>query len=237
MSQAPSPSQRGRRVTTKQRNPLVPFYWAVGAIVILGVAFLITFAARGGFGGSTVTPVNAPVGQTDDGFWYKGDPDAPVTVIKYSDFQCPSCGFYVQRMSSVIERDYIEQGKVKFVYHEFPLNGHQHAIAAGSAARCAGDQGQFWGMHDLIFQNQDIWSQARTVNNIFSGYAGQLGIDRAAFDQCLSSEKYTPAMTAAAEASIARGVTGTPTFEVNGTLVNMNGLTSAIETALRAAGQ
>ncbi|MFV9506829.1 MAG: DsbA family protein [Oscillochloridaceae bacterium umkhey_bin13] len=235
MSQAQS--RRGRKVTTQKKNPLVPFYWAVGGLVILGAAFLITFAARGGFGGNAVNPVNAPIGQTAEGFWYKGDPNAPVTVIKYSDYQCPSCAFYDQRMAPSIERDYIETGKVQFVYHEFPLNGHQHAIAAGTAGRCAGDQGQFWGMHDLIFQNQDIWSQARTVNNIFSGYAGQLGLDRAAFDQCLSSGTYTPQMEAAAQSSIARGVTGTPTFDVNGTLVNMNSLPSAIEAALRAAGQ
>jgi protein-disulfide isomerase len=235
MSQAQG--QRGRKVAVKKRNPLVPFYWAIGGLLVLGAAFLITFAARGGFGSNTVPTVNAPVGQTAEGFWYKGSPDAPVTVIKYSDYQCPSCAFYYSGLGEIIERDYIETGKVQFVYHEFPLDGFQNAVPAGMAARCAGDQGQYWGMHSLLMQNQDTWAQLGTVSNVFSGYAGQLGIDRAAFDTCLSSETHRATIEAAAQSAIARGVTGTPTFDVNGQLVNSSGLPGAIDAALLAAGQ
>lgn len=235
MSQAQS--QRGRKVAVKKRNPLVPFYWGVGALLVLGTAFLITYAVRGGFGSNTVPPVNAPVGQTAEGFWYKGSPDAPVTVIKYSDYQCPSCAFYYRGLGKIVERDYIETGQVQFIYHEFPLDGFQNSLPAAQAARCAGDQGQYWGMHSLLMQNQDTWAQLRTVNNVFSGYAGQLGIDRAAFDTCLSSGTHLAAIQAAGQAGIAKGVTGTPTFEVNGQLVNSSGLPGAIEAALRASGQ
>lgn len=235
MSQAQS--QRGRKVVAKKKNPLVPFYWGVGALVILGAAFLITFAARGGFGGAAVTPVNAPVGQTAEGFWYKGSPDAPVKVIKYSDYQCPSCAFYFRNLGPIISRDYIEQGKVQFIYHEFPLDSHQHAVAAGVAARCAGDQGSYWSFHDMLFINQDQWAQLSTVNNVFSGYAGQLGLNRAEFDACMSAGTHNAAVVAAGQASIARGITGTPTFDVNGQLTDTTGLPGAIEAALRAAGQ
>ncbi len=235
MSQAQS--QRGRKVAGKKSNPLVPFYWGVGALVVLGAAFLITFAARGGFGGGTVTPVNAPVGQTEEGFWYKGNPDAAVTVIEYGDYQCPTCGFYEKNLAPIITRDYIEPGKIKFVYHEFPLDSHQHAVPAAEAARCAGDQGKYWEMHDMLFLNQDQWSQLNTVNNVFSGYAGQIGLDRGAFDACMSGGTHNAAVVAAGQASITKGITGTPTFEVNGTLVDLNGLPGAIETALRSAGQ
>ncbi len=235
MSQAQS--ERGRKVAAKKQNPLVPFYWVVGGLVVLAAAFLITFAARGGFGSTTVTPINAPVGLSEDGYWYKGDPAAPVKVMTYSDYQCPSCAFYDLRIGPIIDRDYVETGKVQFIYHEFPLNGHQHAVVAAAAARCAGDQGEFWGMHDMLFQNQDTWAQLRTVNNVFSGYAGQLGLDRSTFDTCLNDGIYTAQMQAAAQESIERGITGTPTFDVNGQLVDMNGLPAAIEAALSAAGQ
>ncbi len=230
-------SQRGRKVAAKKQNPLVAFYWGVGAIVILGAAFLIAFAARGGFSGGTVTPVNAPVGRTEEGFWYKGNPDASVKVIEYGDYQCPSCGFYFRNLSPIITRDYIETGRIQFIYHEFPLDGHRHAVPAAEAARCAGDLGNYWGMHDMLFINQDQWSPLNTVNNVFSGYAGQLGLDRAAFDACMSGGTHNADVVAAGQASIQRGVTGTPTFDVNGQLVDMNGLPAAIEAALRAAGQ
>lgn len=230
-------SQRGRKVPAAKRNPLVPFYWAVGALLVIGAAFLITFAARGGFGSSTITPLNVPVGRTDDGFWYKGNPDAPVTVIKYSDYQCPSCAFYFNNLGKIIQRDYIDQGKIQFVYHEFPLDSHQHAVSAGEAARCAGDQNQYWAMHDLLLQNQDTWAQLRTITNVFSGYAGQIGLNRGEFDACLSDGTHRAEVEAAGQSSIARGVNATPTFEVNGQLVNASELPSAIEAALRAAGQ
>ena len=100
MSQAQS--QRGRKVVAKKKNPLVPFYWGVGALVILGAAFLITYAARGGFGGGAVSAPNAATGRTDEGFYYKGNPDAAVTVIEYGDYQCPTCGFYFKNLGPII---------------------------------------------------------------------------------------------------------------------------------------
>ncbi|RRR74077.1 MAG: DsbA family protein [Candidatus Viridilinea halotolerans] len=229
--------RRGRKVVAKKDNPLLPFYLGVGALLIVGIAFLVTFALRGGFGSSVADDVNAPVGQTAEGFWYKGDPDAPVTVVKYSDFQCPSCAFYYRNLGKIIERDYIETGKVLFVYHEFPLEGFPNSLPAGEASRCAGDQDAYWGMHSLLMMNQDTWSPLSNTRNVFSGYAGQLGINRTTFDECMASGKYRETLLAAAQDGIAKGITGTPTFEVNGQVVNANGLPGAIEAALSAAGQ
>ncbi|NWF81218.1 MAG: DsbA family protein [Chloroflexi bacterium] len=230
------PSQRGRKVAARKRNPLLPYYLAIGAVVVLGAAFLATYLLRNN-AARQVTAPNAPVGQTAEGFWYKGNPAAPVTVIEYADYQCPSCAYYDRNMAPIIARDYIDTGKIQFVYHEVPLNSHQHAVAAAEAARCAGDQGQFWQMHDMLYLNQEQWSPLSTVRNVYSGYAGQLGLDRAAFDACMSAGTHTAVVTAAAETAFAAGVTGTPTFSVNGQLVDMRGLPGAIEAALRAAGQ
>ncbi|NTU80554.1 MAG: DsbA family protein [Chloroflexales bacterium] len=234
MSQAQS--QRGRKVAAKKRNPLVPFYWGVGAIVVLGAAFLITYFVRSNQSPSIV-PVNAPVGQTAEGFWYKGSPDAKVTVIEYGDYQCPTCAYYEKNLGPIITRDYIETGKVQFIYHEFPLDGHQHSVPSAEAARCAGDQSKFWEMHDMLFANQSQWATLNNVSNVFSGYAGQIGLNRGDFDACMSAGTHRAAVTAAAQDSIAKGITGTPTFNVNGQPVDLNGLPGAIEAALRAAGQ
>lgn len=230
-------SRRGRRVAERKRNPLIPFYWAIGALVVVGAAFLITFAVRGGFGGGEVPTINAQTGQTPEGFWFKGDPEAVVTVVEYADYRCPACAFFDRNMSPIITRDYVETGKIQMIFHEFPLNNNAQAISAAEAARCAGDQGQFWEMNHLLMTNQGQWAQLNNVNNVFSGYAGQLGLDRAAFDSCMSAGTHNAAILAAVESSVARGVTGTPSFDVNGQLVDMNGLPGAIEAALRTAGQ
>lgn len=228
--------QRGRKVATAKRNPLIPFYIGVGAVLLVGAAFLITFLVRSS-GANEVVAVNAPVGQTAEGFWYKGDPEAAVKVIGYEDYQCPACGFYSKNLGKIIQRDYVETGKIQFIYHEFPLDIHPHAVAAAEAARCAGDQGKYWQMHDMLFVNQDQWSPLSTVKNVFSGYAGQIGLNRAEFDACVAAGTHNAAVVAAGESSMAAGANATPTFSVNGQLTDASGLPGAIEAALRAAGQ
>jgi protein-disulfide isomerase len=230
------PSQRGRKVAAPKRNPLIPFYIGVGAVLLVGAAFLITWQLLRN-NNSQISAVNAPVGQTEEGYWYMGDPEAAVKVIGYEDFQCPACAFYEANMAEIIKRDYIEAGKIQFIYHEFPLDGHPHAVPAGEAARCAGDQGQFWQMHAMLYANQDQWSPLSTVSNVFSGYAGQLGLNRATFDSCMSGGAHNAAVVAAGQAAVAAGANATPTFSVNGQLVDASGLPGAIEAALRAAGQ
>lgn len=228
--------QRGRKVTARKQNPLTIFYLVVGAIALIGIAGLATWFLRSRANPPIAAPT-VPVGQTDEGFWYKGNPDAPVTVTEYADYQCPSCAYYDRNLAPNISRDYLETGKVKFVYHEVPLDGHRHAVAAAVAARCAGEQGKFWQMHDMLYLNQQQWSPLNNVQNVFSGYAGQLALDRAAFDACMSNGAHAQAVTAAAETAFAAGVNATPTFNVNGQIVDMRGLPGAIEAALRAAGQ
>lgn len=230
------PSQRGRKVAAPKRNPLIPFYIGVGALLLVGAAFLITYMLRSS-GGSEVAAVNAPVGQTEEGYWYMGEPDAAVKVIGYEDFQCPACAFYEANLAEIIKRDYVETGKIQFIYHEFPLDIHPHAVPAAEAARCAGDQGQFWQMHAMLYRNQDQWAPLSTVSNVFSGYAGQLGLNRGEFDSCMSSGTHNAAVVAAGQEAILAGANATPTFSVNGQLVDSSGLPGAIESALRAAGQ
>lgn len=242
----PTPtSQRGRNVPTKKRS-LLPLFLIVGLVVVIG-----GIIAAVNLGQDTTPPaesaipanqairtLNAPVGQTDDGFYYKGDPDAPVEVIEYADFQCPSCGAFFQSLRPPTHpiNQYVENGQIQFIYHEFPLQQHQNAIPAASAARCAADQGpeNFWKMHDLLFARQGEWPNDRNVAVRFSGYARELGIDQAAFDQCMQSGQHTEDLQAAAQAAAAAGVSGTPTFSVNGELVRSTELQAAIDAALQA---
>jgi protein-disulfide isomerase len=232
--------QRGRKVARNSRNPLTTFYLIIGGVLILVLGFIGVAAMRGAFSGGKVNVVTAPTGRTAEGYYYKGSPNASVKVTEYGDFQCPSCAAYDKNMAPIIDRDYVNTGKVQFIYHEMPLtNIHPNAQASAEAARCVGDQDQakFWQMHDMLFINQDQWAGLSSPANIFSSYAGQLGLNRSTFDSCLSSGTNRAVVEASAQAGIAAGVNATPTFDVNGRQVSAPELASAIDAALRAAGK
>lgn len=176
-------------------------------------------------------------GRTPEGFYYKGSPDAPVTVVEYSDFQCPACAAYALRLAPTIDQRYVETGKVRFVYHDFPLPNHANAVPAATAARCAGERNAFWSMHDLLFARQADWARQREPRGLFLSYAEELKLDRTAFSGCLAGDRYTAELRAAAMAATRLGIPGTPTFIVGDRQVDANGLEAAIEDALRATGR
>jgi protein-disulfide isomerase len=107
-------------------------------------------------------------------------------------------------------------------------------VIAAAAARAAGEQGKFWQMHDLLFTRQRTWSTSSDIQPLLASYAEAIGLDRQAFEQTLKSEKFVAALEAARQQSGERGVQATPTFEVNGTLLDASQLGAAIEAALQA---
>lgn len=157
-------------------------------------------------------PQDIPIGDA----YTLGDPEAPVTIVEYTDFQCPFCRRHFEETFSQIVENYVDTGTVRYVFKDFPLTSiHPQAREAAQAARCAGDQAAFLGMHDLLFERQDAWSN-RTPTDIFIGYAEELGLDEATFDECLTSEKYAEAVDADLQEGAALGITGTPAFFLNG---------------------
>ncbi len=140
----------------------------------------------------------------------RGPEDAAVTIIEFSDFQCPYCGRFFQQTLPQLMAQYGD--RVRFVYRDFPLDQiHPNARNAAIAAECADDQGKFWEYHDVLFSNQ----QALGVADL-KRYAEQLGLDVAAFSQCLDSQKYNDEVNADLRDGLQAGVTGTPTFFING---------------------
>jgi protein-disulfide isomerase len=230
-------TQRGRRVakkTNSQRN----FVYLVGGLVVALAAFIIALLVLNNTGVSS-SPVNAPVGRTAEGFYYKGNPEAAVTVIEFADFQCPACANYHLSLAPIINRDYVETGRIQFIFQEFPLEMHRNAVPAAQAARCAADQDPafFWPMHDQIFNNQASWSGVGNTLNAFTGYARAVGADATAFQACVNDGTHLQEIAASVQSGVALGVQATPTFSVNGQLVNADQLPSVIDAALRAAGQ
>lgn len=165
-------------------------------------------------------PLKAPVQQkapevlvSPDDDPFKGPEDAPVIIIEFSDFQCPFCErFYNATLNSLLKN---YEGKVKFVYRDFPISSiHPHAQKAAEAGECAHEQGAFWKMHDKIFENQEVWSSVGPPE--FKKYAREIGLDAAKFDSCLDSGKYKDEVEKDLKDGTAAGVTGTPTFFING---------------------
>ncbi len=162
-------------------------------------------------------PVDVPVG---DAFSI-GEADAPVTIVEYTDFQCPFCGRHFQQTFPFIKENYVDEGLVRYVFKDFPLTSiHPQAVGAAMAARCAGDQGAYLEMHDALFAAQGEWSGQGNATALFAGYAGQLGLDTAVFTACMESNKYETAVAADLEEGVNLGVRGTPAFFINGNFVS-----------------
>jgi protein-disulfide isomerase len=143
-----------------------------------------------------------------------GSPDAPVTIVEFSDFQCPSCDrFYLQTLPQ-IEEAYIKTGKVKLYYKNFPI--HDNSQAAAEAALSAGEQGKFWEYHNILYEKQDEWS-ADTSKLI--KYANDLGLDISKFNESISSGKHSAQVVDDFNYGNSLGVRGTPTFYINGIML------------------
>jgi protein-disulfide isomerase len=138
----------------------------------------------------------------------KGPADAPVTIVAFSDFQCPFCSKVNPTLDQVMET---YQGKVKLVFRDYPLPFHKEAPKASEAAHCADEQGKFWEMHDQLFANQ----QALQVSDL-KNHAGAIKLDQAKFDECLDSGRMAEKVAANMKDGEKAGVQGTPAFFVNG---------------------
>jgi len=139
---------------------------------------------------------------------FMGDKDAKVTLIEFSDYQCPFCGRNFQQTLPQVVKDYVKTGKVKYVFHDFPLEQlHPNAFKAAEAARCGGDQGKYWEMHDKLFSNQRALDAAKLPD-----YAKDAGLDVEKFQACLTSDKDSAAIRAELADGAKVGVTGTPAF-------------------------
>jgi protein-disulfide isomerase len=179
------------------------------------------------------------VGFTEDGHAFRGDPNAPVIIEEYSDFQCPYCARFYSQTLPALEDNQITTGEAVLVYYDFPLNSiHPQAAAAANAARCAGDQGAaaFWDMHDRLFQTAGNWSNGQ-ANNYFIGIANEMGLDGEAFSSCLSSGTHQEAIQEDLNSGSSYGITGTPSFLVNGQLMVGAQPLTVFETAIAAVGQ
>lgn len=147
----------------------------------------------------------------------KGSPQAPVTVVELSDFQCPWCRRFTLETLPHLEREYIVPGKVRFVFINFPLTEiHRNAAAAHETAMCAARQGKFWPMHDLLFRKQEEWAPLDEPGPALLSYADSIGADREALTRCVQTGATRADVAADARSAFRTGANSTPTFLIEG---------------------
>jgi protein-disulfide isomerase len=153
-------------------------------------------------------------------FAVDGDPKAPVTVVEFSDYQCPFCLRFFQETKAQLDKRYIDTGKVRFIYKDFPIDSiHAQARVSALAAECAGAQGKYWEMHDRLFEGQSEWAEQVQAVDVLKGYGSDLGLDSDQFSACIDNESYAAEIQADLAEGQRAGVTGTPTFYINGRML------------------
>lgn len=143
-----------------------------------------------------------------------GNPKAPVTMVAFEDFECPFCGRFSSETLPILAQREIKEGKVRLVWKDFPLSIHANSQKAHEAARCAWEQSKFWEYHDVLFSNQ----RNLGVNDLIK-YAKNIGLDETKFSNCFDSGKYTALIQKKVTEGNAVGVSGTPSFVINGRVV------------------
>lgn len=169
-----------------------------------------------------VTPSMATLNITGERYSTLGDPNAPVTMIEFSDYGCPFCRAYSTSAFNTIKQRYVDTGQVYYVFKDFPiLTLHPQASLAAQAAECAGVQGKYWDMHNQLFAAPKEWdgNSPETAQNSFRRYAAAVGLEPTAFDQCITGAQFADDVQLDFSEGRGLGLTGTPTFIINGKLL------------------
>jgi len=213
----------------------------IGSIIILGAALLAL---------ALIWPNLKPIGEVTVtaaktrpmvDFNTMGDKNAPVTIVEYSDFQCPYCANFSNQTEQQLIDAFIATGKVRFVYRSYGEFIGPESRRTAEAAYCAGDQGKFWEMHDIIFANQNGENVGNFNDRKIVAFAEKIGLDMGQFNDCFNSNKYADQVTQDGVDGQQAGVKATPSFTINGTLFEgaqpIGAFQTTIEAALAAAGK
>ena len=217
----------------------LPFVIVIGvALTTLGSGTLLYRAKRQQL--KNIPESESVLAKTNtDSAHIRGNPDAPVTLEEFGDFQCPPCGKFSEFVEELL-KEY--NSRLRLVFRNFPLSGHEHAREAALAAEAAGLQGKFWEMHDTLYREQDTWSKAPNVRELFESYAGTIGLDVEQFKKDMDGDKARERVDSDRALADFLGVKATPTLFINNRPVepkdkNPEGVRAAINAALNEKSQ
>lgn len=225
-----------RRPYRKRDNSL---WWIVGAAVGATALLIVLSNLSAGRLGDIIVPetilTDKELGADRN---VRGSADAPVELVEFSDFRCPACMDANQTLSQSIAQ-VVDAGTARFVHkHMLVIDPNNTSLNAAEAAECAADQGYYWAFHDMLFANQPTQGQ-KWSRDAMKTYARALGLDTQAFNQCMDSQKYREKVLADnTEGYNTPGITGTPSFLVNGNLLKLQrSYLEVIDAVQAAAGQ
>jgi protein-disulfide isomerase len=222
--------KRRKQQQETKNNLTIILIIAAFVIVIVGMVLLTQYKPVG-----DVVVADRKIADQVDGLTM-GSPDAKVKVIEFADFQCPACASYWSQMEPGIIDAYINTGKVQFTYSPFSFLGQgqswDESVKAAEAAYCANDQQKFWEYRDIIFANHNGENQGAYSRERLIAFAKEIGLDQTAFKECLDSEKYAQKVADHTAFAESQGATYTPSFLINGKIVNAGELVQTIENAL-----
>jgi protein-disulfide isomerase len=213
---------------------------AIVLIVAVAVGWVLLRSSQQSRNSNASTPDPATEVQGAEPPHVRGNPNAPVTLEEFGDFQCGACGSYHPELKK-IETEYGE--RLKVVFRELPLvTMHQHALLAAQAAEAAGLQGKFWELHDKLYENQATWTEAKDLVPVFVDYAKQIGLNPDQFMKDLNGEKVAVRIFQDGKRAHSFGLKGTPSFFINGKEAKDDnwkpeGVRKMIDDALHAAGK
>ena len=211
------PRKTGRE--SRASNRPKAFFWLLGLIALIGVAAIGYVATKP----KTTSDARDVADTTNAGpaqGYLIGKVDAPVKILEFADFECPSCAGFSTVTEPDVRTRIIDPGLANLTYFDFPLTQHRNTLAASNAAACADEQGKFWPMHDRLFQAQDEWNGEATdaPKAFFKRYAGETGLDVAKWESCFDARKYQSRISANLADGLRRGVGSTPTFIIGNKL-------------------
>lgn len=236
-----------RREQMRRKEMRSRFTWiGIVTVVAVFIAFLFIYPNFKPIGAiSTPEAISRP----NVKFNATGDPNAPIRIDEYSDFQCPYCGSFVRTTEIRLLEQFVATGKVYFVYHSFGKYIGSESVSAAEAAYCAGDQEKYWEMHDLIFANQNGENSGTFTDRYLTAMAEKLDLDMTEFNSCYNANKYKDLIAQDEVDGRAGGVKATPSFvlsySVNGVArtkliegaQSIDVFQTNIETALAEMGQ
>jgi len=142
----------------------------------------------------------------------QGKGDAPLWIVEVSDFQCPYCRAWHENTYPAVIKEFVETGKARLAYINFPIPGHRNAWPAAEAAMCAGAQGRFWQMHDGLFQTQQEWESLQDPGTLFDSLATSAGVELGKYRDCVGGHETQSLIQADIDRAKESGVNATPTF-------------------------
>jgi protein-disulfide isomerase len=215
-----------------------PRYPLIAAVA----AFVVILACGKSTNASAASASNGPDSallKRADHARIEGSASAPVWVIEVSDFQCPFCRQFHDESYDALKRAYVDSGKVRIAYVNFPLSMHHNAYAASESAMCAAAQDKFWPMHDALFVTQKQWEALPSPQRMFDSLAVAQGVELTAFQKCVSGHVTKPLIDADIDRAARQGVESTPTFLIGSMMVTgaqpLANFRRAIDSALTVA--